>query len=62
MLGFEPSDERSSRSHPTSFGDTMKLLLLLLILFAGGLLTSYFEYKFDYNLYDLLKDKFLSKK
>jgi hypothetical protein len=40
----------------------MKLLVLLLILFAGGLLTSYFEYKFDYNLYDLLKDKFLSKK
>lgn len=26
----------------------------------GGILTSYAEYRFNYNLYDLLKDKILS--
>jgi hypothetical protein len=36
------------------------LLKYFLVLLAGGLLTSYAEYRFDYNLYDLLKDKILA--
>jgi hypothetical protein len=43
----------------------MTLLLVLkyvLILFAGGLVTSFAEYKLDYNLYDLIKDKLFPSK
>lgn len=31
-----------------------------LVLFAGAAAASYAEYKLNYNLYDLLKDKLLS--
>jgi hypothetical protein len=34
----------------------------VLILFAGGLATSYAEYKFQYSLYDTIKDKLLPPK
>lgn len=35
---------------------------ILGVLFAGGLLTSYAEYRFDYNLYELLREKLTGKK
>lgn len=31
------------------------------VLFAGALAASFAEYKFKYNLYDLLKDKLFGK-
>ena len=37
------------------------LLKYGLVLFAGGLATSFAEYKFNYSLYDLLKDKLTGK-
>jgi hypothetical protein len=33
-----------------------------LILLAGGLATSYAEYRLNYNLYDLIKDKLFPAK
>ncbi len=30
---------------------------VLLLMFAGGVLTSFAEYKLDYNLYDLIREK-----
>lgn len=38
------------------------MLTLLAGLVAGALVTSYVEYKLNYNLYDFLKDKFFPTK
>lgn len=38
------------------------ILKYVLVLFAGGVVTSYAEYKLNYNLYDLLKDKLFPAK
>lgn len=38
------------------------ILKYVLILFAGGVATSYAEYRFNYNLYDLIKDKLFPAK
>ena len=40
----------------------LHVLKYIAVLFAGGLITSFAEYKFDYNLYDTLKDKLFPKK
>lgn len=38
------------------------LLKYVPILFAGGLVTSFVEYKLNYNLYDTIKDKLFPPK
>lgn len=40
----------------------MKLYLDLALLLAGGLVTSYAEYKLKYNLVDLIHDKLAALK
>lgn len=37
------------------------LIKMLLLLLAGGVLTSYAEYKFNYNLYELIREKVFRK-
>jgi hypothetical protein len=36
------------------------MIKILLLLLAGGVATSYAEYKFSYNLYDFVKDKIVA--
>jgi hypothetical protein len=36
------------------------MIKILLLLLAGGVATSYAEYKFSYNLYDTVKDKLVA--
>lgn len=38
------------------------LLKYGLVLFAGGLITSFVEYKLSYNLFDTIKDKLFPPK
>lgn len=38
----------------------MSVLLAFLLLLAGGLATSFAEYRLQYNLVDLVKDKVLA--
>jgi hypothetical protein len=40
----------------------LHILKYVLVLFAGGVATSYAEYKFKYSLYDTIKDKLFPPK
>lgn len=53
----------SNPSPAAKLGEQMLLIALRYVgvLFAGGLITSFAEYKKNYNLYDLLKDKLFGK-
>ena len=40
----------------------LKIVAAVLLMFAGGVLTSLAEYKFKYNLYELIASKIFRKK